>query len=154
MSERDETNEELEALQGDPFAGESPYAILGVDRDSDDAGIRSAFRARLRRAVDEGERQTVRDAHEALARPRSRLLHDLFAPRDTRLHEEIVRRYGAVGFELEPNDSSTLLMHASDLAWGDPVGDFEVPDVPKVVFESMLPAPPRGDELVVPDRRK
>jgi hypothetical protein len=45
-------------------------------------------------------------------------------------------------------------MHASDVEWGDPFTDFDVPDVPNVVFENMLPAPPRGDELVVPDRRK
>jgi hypothetical protein len=38
--------------------------------------------------------------------------------------------------------------------WGDPVDEFTVPAVPKVIFESMMPPPPREDELVVPDRKK
>jgi hypothetical protein len=154
MSDKTETTHSPFGIPGDPLAEGNPYATLGVDRDADMAGVRSAFRAKLRRAESDEERAALHEALDALTHPRSRLLLDLFAPRESRLHDEIVRRYGALVFELEPDDLSPLLMCASDLEWGDPVDDFEVPGVPRVVFESMLPAPPRGDELVVPDRRK
>jgi hypothetical protein len=150
MSDRDDTTPPA----GHPPAPASPYEILGVDRDTDAAGLRSALRSLLRRARTDEERQKARAAFEALTRPRTRLTLDLFTPRETRLYDEIVRRYGTVRFELVPDDLAPLLMHASDVEWGDPFTDFDVPDVPNVVFENMLPAPPRGDELVVPDRRK
>lgn len=139
---------------GNPGAGERPYDVLGVGRDSDSAGLRSAFRSRMRHAENDEESEKVRVAFDALSRPRTRLMLDLFTPRESRLYDEIVRRYGAVRFELPPDDLAPLLMRASDVEWGEPFADFEVPEVPRVVFESMLPSPPRGDELVVPDRRK
>ncbi|MBI2213773.1 MAG: hypothetical protein HYU52_09010 [Acidobacteria bacterium] len=154
MSERRQVEQKSEPLAGDPFAGDNPYTVLGVDRESDIAGIRAAYRAKLRQTENERERQLLHDAFETLTRPRSRLLRDLFAPRESRRHEQIMLRYGAVRFELEPHDVSSLLMHASDLEWGGAASQLEVPRVPKVVFESMLPSPPRGDELVVPDRKK
>jgi len=138
----------------DPLTGESPYEVLGVDHDTDAAGLRSAFRSLLRRIESGRDREQAKAAFDALTSPRTRLTLDLFAPRESRLYDEIVRRYGAVRFDLGTEDSAPLLMHASDLEWGEPFTDFEVPEVPRVVFENMLPAPPRGDELVVPDRRK
>ncbi|MFA6955095.1 MAG: hypothetical protein WC538_04400 [Thermoanaerobaculia bacterium] len=155
MSEQDETNTMSgQWPSGGPIAGQSPYDILGVDRDADAAGLRSALRSLLRRAGTDQEREMAEAAFDALTRPRVRLTLDLFAPRESRLYDEIVRRYASVRFELVPDDVAPLLMQASDMECGEPFTDFEVPDVPRVVFENMLPAPPRGDELVVPDRRK
>lgn len=139
---------------GDPLAGSSPHEVLGVDRDTDTAGLRSAFRSLTRRVESDEARENARAAFEALARPQSRLTLDLLTPRESRLHDEIVRRYGGVRFELMPEDFEPMTTSASDLEWGEPFAGFEVPDVPKVLFENMLPAPPRGDELVVPERRK
>lgn len=154
MSERNDPHSSIAPENRDRRREESPYEILGVDRDTDAAGIRSAFRSLARRCADEPERRRLERALEALTSPRERLVLDLFTPRESRLHEEIVRRYEAVTFELAPADAAPLLMLASDLESADPVEEFEVPPVPVVVFESMLPAPLRGDELVVPDRRK
>jgi hypothetical protein len=155
MSEEDETKtRSSDQPPGDPIAGPSPYEILGVDRDADTAGLRSALRSLLRRAETEQEREKAKAAFDALTHPRTRLTLDLFTPRESRLYDDIVRRYSSVRFELVPDDVAPLLLQASDIEWGEPFTDFEVPEVPKVVFENMLPAPPRGDELVVPDRRK
>jgi len=155
MNDQDDSRTHPDELRPeDPIVGESPYEILGVDHDTDAAGLRSAFRSQLRRIEDEPEREEVSAAFDALIRPRTRLALDLLTPRESRLYDEIVRRFGAVSFELATDDFAPLLMRASDVEWGEPFTDFEVPEVPKVVFENMLPAPPRGDELVVPDRRK
>jgi len=155
MNDQDDSISHPDELRPeDPIAGESPYEILGVDHDTDAAGLRSAFRSLLRRVEGNPEREKVSAAFDALICPRTRLALDLVTPRESRLYDEILRRYGSVSFELATDDFAPLLMRASDVDRGDPFTDFEVPDVPKVVFENMLPAPPRGDELVVPDRRK
>ena len=142
-------------LDSDPFAEESPYAVLGLDRDADLAKVSSSRRAAQKRA-ERGSEDWLRAqaAAEALSDPRRRLAIDLFTIHETRLHEEIVRRYAAVQFELVPDDIVTPMMQASDLAWGDPIDDFTLPAVPRVIFENMMPAPAREDELVVPDRKK
>ncbi|MGK2858856.1 MAG: hypothetical protein ACSLFQ_16785 [Thermoanaerobaculia bacterium] len=133
----------------------SPYEILGLDRNADLAMVRWSLRAAQRRAERNGEAWTrAETASETLSDPRSRLAIDLFTVNETRLHDEIVRRYADVQFELVPEDIVTPMMQASDLAWGDPVDDFLVPAVPNVVFESMLPTPSGENEIVVPDRRK
>lgn len=156
MSDSDDENVALEpACDDDPFAEESPYAILGLDRNADLSKVKSALRVARRRAERGGESWTkAKAAADALSDPRRRLAIDLFAVHETMLHQEIVRRYADVQFELVPDDIVPLMMQASDLVWGDPVDDFTVPAVPKVIFESMMPPPPREDELVVPDRKK
>lgn len=144
-----------QSLDGDPFAEESPYEVLGLERDADLAKVGSSLRAAQRRAERGSEDwQQAQAAAEALSDPRRRLTIDLFTVHETRLHEEIVRRYADVQFELVPEDIVTPMMQASDLAWGDPIDDFTLPAFPKVIFESMMPAPARDDELVVPDRKK
>ncbi|MCM2316216.1 MAG: hypothetical protein NDJ92_13800 [Thermoanaerobaculia bacterium] len=144
-----------QSLDGDPFAEESPYEVLGLDRDADLAKVTASLRAVQKRA-ERGSEDWLRAqaAAEILSDPRRRLAVDLFTIHETRLHEEIVRRYRNVQFELVPDDIVTPMMQASDLAWGDPVGDFTRPAFPRVIFENMLPAPAREDELVVPDRKK
>lgn len=156
MSDSDEEKQVLEpACDGDPFAEESPYAILGLDRNADLSKVRSALRVARRRAERiGGSWAKAKTAADALCDPRRRLAIDLFAVHETKLHQEIVRRYADVRLELVPDDIVPLMMQASDLCWGDPVDEFSVPAVPKVIFESMMPAPPREDELVVPDRKK
>ena len=142
-------------FSNDPFAEENPYEVLGLDRNADRAKIKSSYRAIQKRAK-RGEETWMKAqlANEALTKPRKRLAIDLFTVRETRLHQEIVRRYGELRFELVPRDIVPQLMQASDLEWGDPTGDFAVPQVPRVIFETMMPAPPRENELGVPDRKK
>lgn len=156
MSNSYDENAVLEpAGEDDPFAEESPYAILGLDRNADLSKVKSALRVARKRAERSGGNwRKAEAAADALSDPRRRLAIDLFAVHETMLHREIVRRYADVQFELVPDDIVPLMMQASDLAWGDPVDDFTVPAVPKVIFESMMPPPPREDELVVPDRKK
>lgn len=142
-------------FSNDPFAEENPYDVLGLDRNADRAKIKSSYRALQKRAKRGDETwMKAQIANEALTKPRKRLAIDLFTVYETRLHQEIVRRYSEVRFDLVPKDIVPQLMQASDLEWGDLVEDFEVPSVPRVIFESMMPAPPREDELVVPDRKK
>lgn len=142
-------------FSSDPFAGENPYEVLGLDRNADRAKIKSSYRAIQKRAKRGDETWiNAQIANEALTKPRKRLEIDLFTVHETRLYQEIVRRYSEVRFDLVPEDIVPQLMQASDLEWGDPTAEFHVPAVPRVSFESMMPAPPREDELVVPDRRK
>jgi DnaJ-class molecular chaperone len=150
----DTTTKDGAGTPADPFDGASPYEILGVDRDADLAAIRSAFRRLTRNAADAEARHRLAGAFDALTRPRRRLMLDLLTPAIEGQHMEIVRRYGSVRMETSAGNVAIPMMEASDLGRGDLTADFEVPDVPRVVFESMLPAPLRGDELVVPDRRK
>jgi hypothetical protein len=144
-----------QGLDGDRFEEDSPYEVLGLDRDADLAKVGWSLRAAQRRAGRGSEAWLrAQAAATALSDPRRRLASDLFTFHETRLHEEIVRRYAAVQFELVPDDIVTPMMQASDLAWGDPIDDFTLPAVPRVIFETMMPAPAREDELVVPDRKK
>ena len=153
------TNDEREPdeldLLGGRFGRENPYELLELDRDAEPARVRAALRSILKRAAPGDENAArAQAAADQLLDPRRRLAIDLFTVRESRLFDEIVRRYADAQLELVPEDVVTEMMRASDLEWGDPVDEFEVPQVPKVCFESMMPAPARDDELVVPDRKK
>lgn len=137
-------------LENDPYASESPYDVLGVDRDDDRSKIKSAYRAIQKRARRGDELWTkAQVANEGLTKPKKRLLVDLFIVLERRAWDEIVRRYGDLSFEIVPSNLAPLLLRATDVEWGTVTDDFAQPAVPKVTFVRTIPGPPDADEDVV-----
>ncbi len=137
-------------LESDPWAEENPYEVLDVPRDSDRTRIKSAYRSIQKRAKRGDSTWTAAQvANESLTKPRKRLLVDLFVVAEKRLYEEIVRRYGEIGFDAVPKDLAPLLLRSTDLEWGRITDDFSVPETPRVVFSRLQPAVTQSDVDVV-----
>ena len=149
-----ENRSEIE-LSGDPFAEENPYTVLGVDRSADRSIVKKAYRA-LQRKAKRGDQlwMKIQHANESLTKPAKRLKTDLFVVYERKMYNEIQRRYRDVSFDLVPEDLTPSLVAVSDLSWGETEDCFELPAVPKVEFEEMVPEPPSRSEVFLIGRRK